>query len=249
MPGFVTIQDRDFNIIAANQQFVDYFGKYKGLKCYQAYKRQDSKCPVCSVEKTFLDGKMHCSEEIIKPKTGVELAIVLYTSPIRDETGKVVSVIEMSTDINEIKRLQEQYHALFSEVPCYISVQDRDLKIVESNRLFKETFGDLTDTHCYKTYKHRDKPCVNCLVADTFKSGESYHTEEVVTSKKGETINVLCYTAPIRNASGEIVAVMEMSTNITELRQLQSQLSSIGIIVSSTAHDIKGLLGGLRGGN
>jgi signal transduction histidine kinase len=71
----------------------------------------------------------------------------------------------------------------------------------------------------------------------------------VVTSQKGDSINVLCYTAPIRNPAGEIVSVIEMSTDITELRQLQTQLSSIGLIVSSTAHDIKGVLGGLKGGN
>jgi signal transduction histidine kinase len=41
---------------------------------------------------------------------------------------------------------------------------------------------------------------------------------------------------------------MEMSTNITELRRLQSQLTSLGLIVGSVSHGIKGLLSGLSGG-
>src|SRR4030042_224123 len=39
-----------------------------------------------------------------------------------------------------------------------------------------------------------------------------------------------------------------MSTNITPIRELQSQLESIGMLISSVSHNIKGLLTGLDGG-
>jgi hypothetical protein len=41
---------------------------------------------------------------------------------------------------------------------------------------------------------------------------------------------------------------MEMSADITPIRQLQSQLESIGLLISSVSHVIKGLLSGLDGG-
>jgi signal transduction histidine kinase len=41
---------------------------------------------------------------------------------------------------------------------------------------------------------------------------------------------------------------MEMSTNITQIRQLQDQLSSLGMLIGSISHGIKGLLTGLDGG-
>jgi signal transduction histidine kinase len=41
---------------------------------------------------------------------------------------------------------------------------------------------------------------------------------------------------------------MEMSTNITQIRKLQSQLTSIGLLISTISHGIKGLLTGLDGG-
>jgi len=85
-------------------------------------------------------------------------------------------------------------------------------------------------------------------VAETFQDGQVHKSEEVITSEQGEHVNVLCHTAPIRNSAGEIDSVMEMSTNITDLRQLQSQLTSLGLIVSSVSHGIKGLLSGLDGG-
>ena len=41
---------------------------------------------------------------------------------------------------------------------------------------------------------------------------------------------------------------MEMSADITQIRELQSQLTSIGLLISSISHGIKGLLNGLNGG-
>jgi signal transduction histidine kinase len=41
---------------------------------------------------------------------------------------------------------------------------------------------------------------------------------------------------------------MEMSTNITEIRQLQDNLASLGLKISSISHGIKGMLTGLDGG-
>jgi len=67
-------------------------------------------------------------------------------------------VLEMSTDITEVKALQnqfkvsqERYHRLFEDVPCYISIQDRDMRITDCNgssgaisaRLRQEMLRDL----------------------------------------------------------------------------------------------------------
>jgi signal transduction histidine kinase len=89
---------------------------------------------------------------------------------------------------------------------------------------------------------------LECPVRQTFEDGQVHRSEEVVTSLNGERINTLVYTAPIHNALGEIESVMEMSTNITPIRQLQSQLESTGLLISSISHGIKGMLTGLDGG-
>jgi signal transduction histidine kinase len=129
-----------------------------------------------------------------------------------------------------------------------VSVQDRQFRLVAANRRFKEDFGDEVGDYCYKVYKHRHERCLVCPVAETFDDGQSHQSEEVVTSMSGDQYNVLVHTAPIRNARGEIVQVVEMSTNITPLRELQSQLESTGLLIGSISHSIKGLLTGLDGG-
>jgi len=95
---------------------------------------------------------------------------------------------------------------------------------------------------------HRTDPCVPCAVKQTFEDGQGHQSEEVVTSQRGEHVNVLVSTAPVRNAEGQIKSIIEMSTNITQIRQLQSQLASLGLVISSISHGIKGLLTSLDGG-
>jgi len=151
-------------------------------------------------------------------------------------------------DVVKRPRVEDYFRLLFDEAPCYISVQDRNLRICESNRRFKEAFGDRVEAHCYELYKCREAPCVHCPVAATFEDGESHRSREVVTSRSGRRIDTLVTTAPIRGPSGEIDFVMELSTDITEVRALQERLTNLGLLVGSLSHSLRGLLMGLQGG-
>ena len=92
------------------------------------------------------------------------------------------------------------------------------------------------------------EPCLECPVMETFHDGKPHTSEEVVTSIGGKQYNVLVSTAPLRNAEGEITQVMEMSTNITQVRELESKLTSLGLLISSISHGVKGLLTAIDGG-
>lgn len=255
LPCYLTVQDREFRIIDANLRFQNDFGEVAGRYCYQVYKHRSERCEECPVDRTFRDGRRHGSEETVKTLDGREISVIVYTTPVRNREGEITAVMEMSTDITEIKLLQkrlresqERYQLLFDQVPCYISIQDRELNIIEANRLFKENFGDLLGCKCYEVYKHRTEECSPCAVQDTFDDGEVHHSEEVVTTRDGRQVNTLIYTAPLRDASGRIQSVMEMSTDITRIRELQSQLASLGMLISSVSHGVKGLLNSLDGG-
>jgi PAS domain S-box-containing protein len=255
MPCYLTVQDRDLKVILANKKFVTDFGNYNGRYCYQVYKHRADKCEYCAVEKTFRDGESRSSEEHVQCLNGRRVSVLINTTPIRDDKGDIVAVMEMSTDVTDIKDLQKQfkenqerYKMLFEEVPCFISIQDRDFNIINANRLHRETFGCYLGCKCYEVYKHRKEECYPCTVRRTFEDGGVHTHEEVVTTLDGRTINCMVHTAPIRDVNGNISHVMEMSSDITELRELQDQLTSIGLLISSISHGIKGLLNGLNGG-
>ncbi len=255
MPCYLSVQDRDLRLVETNQRFRDHFGDWEGRYCYQVYKQRPERCDNCPVERSFRDGESHHSEEQVKTLDGREVWVIVYTTPIRNESGEIDRVMEMSTDITDIKLLhkhlrdsQQRHQLLFEEVPCFISIQDRELNIVAANRMHREAFGTSYGNKCYEIYKHRKTECQPCIVQQTFQDGEVRVHEEVVTSQDKERMNVLVHTAPLRNADGQVHQVIEMSINITEIRQLQDKLTSVGLLIGSISHGIKGLLNGLDGG-
>jgi signal transduction histidine kinase len=255
MPCFVTVQDRDLRLVETNRFFEERFGNRRGAACWEVCKQRATPCRDCPVDKTFTSGKGQEAQETVVTPAGVEIPIMVYTTPILDGAGGVVRVLHIAADITKVRRLQKRLHQtqqksrqLFDEAPCYITVQDRDLRLTASNRRFKDDFGDDLGLHCYEVYKHREEPCIECPVMQTFSDGLPHTSEEVVTSISGEQYNVLVNTAPIRSGDGEIVEVMEMSTNITEIRRLESQLTSLGLLIGSVSHGVKGLLTAIDGG-
>jgi PAS domain S-box-containing protein len=181
--------------------------------------------------------------------------VIVNTQPLRDHTGTIVAVMEMFTDITVQKELEHRlhdslnrFHNLFHVVPCFISVQDRDFRIIEANRRFNETFGKRLGAHCYEIYKKRTNRCPVCPVAQTFEDGKTHSTEEVLVDNDGKQVYAVVHTAPIRDSRGNITAVMEVFDDITEIRTVQDKLASLGGLVGGIAHSIKNVLEGLRGG-
>lgn len=145
-------------------------------------------------------------------------------------------------------RSQKNYHQLFNEVPCFIFVQDQDYHITEANRKFEEYFGDHIGSYCFGICKNRDEPCRECPAQNTIKDGTNHASEMEIISSDGVKHVVLCWTAPIRDANGEISHSLVMLTDITEARRLEDHLASLGFMIGSISHGIKGLLTSLDGG-
>ena len=255
MPCFVAIHNPKLKVIAVNQLYRDRLGDKVGRSSWEVYGDKAGTRSQCPAAETFKTGKGQRTKASIKYADGQEAPVIVHTAPIRNQSKAVELVVEISADITEVNRLQEElretqqrYQQLFDEVPCYISLQDSQFRLLATNRQFNDDFDVKLGAYCYEVYKHRDEPCPNCPVAKTFEDGRSHQSEMVVTPKSGEQHNVLIWTAPIRNAAGEISRVMEMSTDITEIRELQDHLSSLGLKISSISHGIKSLLAGLDRG-
>jgi PAS domain S-box-containing protein len=148
----------------------------------------------------------------------------------------------------DLDKTRRDYQRLFESVPCYICVLDRDLRIQESNELYRWAFGEVNGRHCYESCKGQKTQCPDCLVQATFRDGQVHSSEEVLRTKGGRKIDLVVYSMPIRNDTGEIASVMEVFTDITEVKKLQRQLTLMGRAVAGMAHRIKNILMGLEGG-
>jgi signal transduction histidine kinase len=202
-------------------------------------------------------GKPVWGHEELPVDNGGRREVPVAATPLRSPQGQVVGALlsqaEQPADElqRELAEREAAWHMLFEEAPCYVSVQDRDYRIVHANRLFWENFAEPEGDppyRCYAAYKGRAEPCLPCPVAASFNDGKIQRSEGVVITKSGELANVLVVTAPLRDPTGEVTQVIKMSTDITEIRKVQSQLEALGMLVGRIAHEIKGVLNGLDGG-
>jgi PAS domain S-box-containing protein len=216
---------------------------------------EDQSAEPCPVKATFDTGKGQRCQAMVTFADGTETPVIVHTAPIRNGSGQVELVVEIAADVAEIRRLQEalrateqRYEQLFNEAPCYITVQDRDLHITAANKRFREDFSFAAGLHCYTVYQHRGQSCHNCPVLRTFADGKPHQCEMDAHLPNGRQLRMLIWTSPLRDSAGHITHVMEMSTDVTQMRQLQDQLASLGLMIGSVSHGIKGLLTGLDGG-
>ena len=156
-----------------------------------------------------------------------------YNSKVRvkkaDELGQLASAInQMSDEIassqDELNKQRDEYQNLFERVPCLITVQDRNYRMLRFNREFFQRFAPEPDDYCYHAYKGRTEKCVSCPVEKTFVDGLSHQAEESGVDKDGSVKHWLVRTSPIKNAGGEVIAAMEISLDITQHRQLEVDL-------------------------
>jgi PAS domain S-box-containing protein len=171
---------------------------------------------------------------------------IVSRNKIKDYTLNLETLVKEKT--SELEQSQKKYLQLFNESPGYLTVQDKNLNIVEYNRRFQSDFDYSDGMTCYEVYKQRRSPCPDCPVEKTFNDGKTHTQEMAVVLKDGTEKNILIQTSAIHDSNGDITHVLEMSTDVTMIRTLQDHLVSLGLHISSISHGLKQLITGLDGG-
>jgi histidine kinase len=130
----------------------------------------------------------------------------------------------MREKLAELNQHQDEYQRLFEQVPCIITVQDRNYKLIRYNREFDKKFRPQPGDYCFSAYKGRQEKCEICPVEKTFEDGQSHFSEERGFTKDGSPTHWVVNTSPIKNEKGEIVAAMEMSLDVTQTKLLEEEL-------------------------
>ncbi|MCK7506134.1 MAG: PAS domain-containing protein [Desulfobacterales bacterium] len=141
-------------------------------------------------------------------------------------------------------------------MPCFVSVHDRDLTVVAANPLYRERLGDMVGRRSWEIYADRSDPAVTCPVGPDHASparASAARRPSFTATAAGDPAMV--HTVPIRNSRGELELVLEFAVDISEverlreeLRATQDRLTSLGLMVSSVSHGVKGILTGLDAG-
>lgn len=255
LPFFVAIHDGNCTVVTANEAYQKRFGRRSGSQSCSVYERCGKGDWVSPVREAIQSQASVHRDEIMIGEDGARVPVLSHVSPVVGSGGGIELLLEVAVDVSEMRRLQDElsrtqrkFEHFFDNVPCSITVQDRNLRIVEANATFVRDFGSPGGRTCHQLYKRSDSPCETCPVLSTFEDGAPHQFETVVTTVAGQRRNILVWTAPLANAGGEVEQVLEVATDITQIRELQDHLSSLGIMLGSMSHGVKGMLMAIDGG-
>ena len=188
----IVYQDTEMNVLWANQAACNSAGMTRkdliGRHCYEVWAGRQSTCEDCPVARARDTGKAQQVEKMTSD--GRWWHIEGY--PVRDDSGHIKAMVELTLDITERKRAEDdlrehegKLQALLTSIPDHMSMIDEDLNIIWANETAVRLFGNhIIGRKCYEVYHRRTSPCKPqpCITLKAFKSGKSHsHTAEVTT--------------------------------------------------------------------
>ena len=250
VPCYISVQDRNFNLLRTNREFRNDFGDLEGAHCYEVYKHRTDKCPNCSVEKTFLTGEVYSNEEVVTTKDGKKAHVIIYTAPIFNEENEIVSVMELSTNITTLKALEaelvqseEAYRLLFNNDPSPIFVVRRaDFAILDANARALDLYGFEKPEMTQKTFLDLAPEEYQSELLAFFRESKIFLGKLKQFNLAGTPffVNLRCSEGMYRDTPVYIITTNDITERIQAEQQLMqaSKMATLGEMSTGIAHEL-----------
>ena len=157
----------------------------------------------------------------------------------------------------------EDLRSVFDAVPDELLVIDANYVVILANRTAEERFGVFASLgqplHCFQINHHRNRPCredgAPCIAEKVMKGRKQITEEHVHYDEFGNEIYVEVSGAPIFNADGKVVRVLEICRDISERKAEEKRrflknenaqkFESLGVLAGGIAHELNTLMMGL----
>ena len=136
-------------------------------------------------------------------------------------------------------------------IPCYISLKNKKLESIYTNRNYLRDFGLPLGCSCYDSSIFKCYENNSCPVLKSFSDTTIHFCDYAVTKQDGEKMKVWICAVPIMDenpAKNEPEIILELIINADSIKGCQSQMAAMGQSVAYISHAIKNILEGLHGG-
>jgi len=144
------VVSKDYRILWANNVLKKYLGDIVGKRCYSALNQREDVCHGCGVKEVFETGKdwvLH--EQMVPTPDGQEIWLEITATAIRDENGEIVAASEISVDVTEhkkfednLKESEEKFRTIFEGASDGIAaIEPTTMKVVFANPALVKILG------------------------------------------------------------------------------------------------------------
>ncbi|MBD2292180.1 PAS domain S-box protein [Anabaena sphaerica FACHB-251] len=201
--------------------------------------------PKQQLEIAAANGRCEC-ESVFVRKDGSHFWANCILTPLHDETGKLRGFSKVTRDITERKLAEKSLLRLQKAIESTsdaISITDIAGKAIYVNPAFIEVFdytGIQLNAHGGLSANFRNQELFNSVLK-TVQRGQSWRGEVTMKTRSREDVQIDLRTDAIKDATGDIVAVISICTDITQRKLIEEGLrlrdraiaaSSNGIIIA-----------------
>ncbi len=237
-PAFVV--DSSLRLITVNRAFERFFGlgeeEIRGKKCGEVLNYD--LCEACPLLQAMKEKSSFSDVGAAMSVRGVEKNLLISgsfldeagsASPggivvIQDITGQMKMEAAWTSAAQTAVEEKNKLDAIIAALGEGVSIQDTEYRVLYQNQYHKDLVGDHVGEYCYRGYRNMDRVCDRCHLAISFKDGVIHREEQTRLTDHG-VINYEIIASPLRNASGQIVAGIELVRDITERKKVEEELT------------------------
>lgn len=250
----ILLVDRDYKVVFANQTMLGLFGKKEeeiiGKECYGFFYQFSIPCHsknstvICPHYEVFKTGKkiVTTHHNNILPD-GTEKIFDVTASPLKNEKGEIIQVVEVFRDVTDRKQAEEtlkesekKYRQLVDTSMAGIYKTNLKGDVIYVNKAIWELLEfdspeDMKKDNILTRYKNpKDR---ENLIERLMKTGYVSNFGVDILTKSGKTLNV------ILSASLERDIILSMMIDVTEQRHAEKAVKDSGIFLSSILEGIQ----------
>jgi histidine kinase len=224
LPFGVALIQKDLKLRLANNKFTELTGMQQDASLRTSDSRFANTDVILNIKRVFETGEesvQYVSGGPNEIRTDYNVATFI---PLFGTNGEIKEVLCIFHGTTESGHWQKEFNILFEKVPCYISIVDKNLKVLRANERYRDTFGESHSIFNTEQSKKRGYEYMTSPTVLAFSEGMEQIGAQVGVTKSGEKAHLMISTIPIAKNQDGVSHVMEIAADITELNQLQEQL-------------------------
>jgi PAS domain S-box-containing protein len=208
----------------------------------------------------FQNKSLQILETSIIYADGSQRDVFVHKAPFFKKDGTLDGLIGSFIDITDrkqmeeaLKKSEEEKSIILNNMTDMVGYQDIEYHLLWVNdataKLFNTTPEQIIGQTCYKFFHNLDQPCAGCPVVLAKTTGQIQELEINFPERGSYTIKAI----PVKDNNGIIIGIVEMVTDVTEKKKLESQLrqsqkmETIGTLAGGIAHDFNNILWAIMG--
>jgi two-component system phosphate regulon sensor histidine kinase PhoR len=177
-------------------------------------------------------------EITILKKDGTEMPTLISSSPVYSGgriTGKIGTLKdfrEQSALRDELRNSKEYVEAIIDGIEDELVVVDRDFRIIKANKIaiMKAGEASLVGKYCHAVKHGEEAPCftrgAECPAQTVFITGKNVRSTHQHVSTSGEKTYYEIVASPIKDASGNVLYVIELTRDVTDRMRHENKVST-----------------------